>query len=119
MRLFTILTCLFLLACSTRQGTAHQQIDSVITVTIDTTISEEEPDFRQEFITLYGQKVQLDTAYMQNGSPYRVILTHYCTMDSALAVPAKYNWDTAEDFVTHNFQSDISLSTDSGVLFRK
>ena len=47
------------------------------------------------------------------------MLNHFCTMDSGLIIPAKYNWDIQTDFVTHNFESDLTLLEDGDIVFKK
>ena len=40
-------------------------------------------------------------------------------MDSSILVPAKYNFDTNKDFVTHNFISDLTMLSDKDTIFKK
>lgn len=47
------------------------------------------------------------------------MLRHYCTFDSGLTVPARYNEDIRRDFVTHHFRSRITLLADSDTVFSK
>lgn len=92
------------------------------TVEEKNTVHEEddwETDFRQEFISLYREPVPIDTFFVDNGKKYKVIFSHFCTMDSGLTVPALYNFDTNEDFITHNFASDLTLLSGIDTVFKK
>ncbi|MFT3935918.1 MAG: hypothetical protein QM726_19975 [Chitinophagaceae bacterium] len=79
----------------------------------------ENTDFRQEFISLYTKKVVIDTYFVDNGRKYEIIFRHFSTMDNGLVVPAKYNFDTNKDFVTHNFVSDLAVISEKDTVFKK
>lgn len=109
------------LGCSTGSQKSTSTADTIKSSTkTDTVFNEEkEEDFRQEFIALYQQPVFIDTVLSGNAKPYELLFHHYCTMDSKLVVPAKYNFDINKDFVTHNFVSDIVVLSDKDTVFKK
>lgn len=113
--------CVFFFACSSPDVKSKNTIDSSsISKAIDTVQEEErEPDYRKEYIETYSKKILVDTAFTQEPKKCRVIFNHFCTMDSNLIVPAKYNFDTKKDFVTHNFKSDLILIQEKDTLFKK
>ncbi len=111
-----------LLSCSSAQNKSSPKVDAKTFYSkIDTTHTEEmsEPDFRKEFIATYLKPISIDTSFINNGKNYRVLFRHFCTMDSGLRVPAKYNFDTKKDFVTHNFISKMVLFSNKDTLFKK
>ena len=61
----------------------------------------------------------VDTFFIDSGKKFEVIFHYFSTIDSGLTVPAKYNFDTKKDFVTHNFISDLILLSDKDTLFKK
>ena len=115
----TIVVCLFLLACSNKQ--ANVSTNSVAAGRgIDSMDQEEsEPDYRKEYIATYTEKYLVDTSFKQEGKLFRIVLNHFCTMDSGLIIPAKYNWDIQTDFVTHNFESELTLLEDVDTVFQR
>jgi len=113
---------LTLISCSSGSQKTNTQVDTTKSVIVtDTTQqdSEEEIDFRKEFISLYQKPVLIDTFFIDNGKKYKVIFHHFCTMDNGLVVPAEYNFDTNKDFTTHNFVSDLTVLSDKDALFKK
>jgi hypothetical protein len=76
-------------------------------------------DSRKEFISSYSKPFKLDTTVRLNGQVYKLNFRHFSNMDSAIRIPAKYNFDTNEDFVTHNFISEIILIKDTSVVLKK
>jgi hypothetical protein len=121
MKILTAIFCIVFFACSNSEVKSKNTNDSSsISKAIDTTQDEEnEPDYRKEYIETYSKKISIDTAFIQDGKKYRIIFNHFCTMDSGLIVPAKYNFDTKKDFLTHNFKSDLTLIQEKDTLFRK
>lgn len=116
---FIILT---LLSCSSGSQKTNSLVDTTKPVVVaDTTPqdSEEEVDFRKEFISLYQKPVLIDTFFIDHGKKYEVVFHHFSTMDDGLVVPAKYNFDTNKDFTTHNFVSDLVVLSDKDTVFKK
>jgi hypothetical protein len=116
---FIILT---LLSCSSGPKKANTQVDTMKSIALSDTTQqddEEEVDFRKEFISLYQKPVLIDTFFINNGRKYEVIFHHFSAMDNGLVVPAKYNFDTNKDFITHNFASDLTVVADKDTVFKK
>src|ERR1044072_4247920 len=80
---------------------------------------ENQVDFRQEFISLYQRPVHVDTSFLIDRKKYRVVFRHFSSMDNGLLVPAKYNFDTHKDFITHNFASDLTVLSNNDTAFKK
>lgn len=76
-------------------------------------------DHRKEYLESYHQPENWDTSFSDNGRNYRLLFQHFCTWDSSITVPAKYNFDTNEDFVTHSFASQLHLLSGGDTLFGK
>ncbi len=55
----------------------------------------------------YSKVFNVDTAFSIGGISYKFKLKHYCTMDSAIKIPAGYNFDSHQPYVTHNFVTDV------------
>jgi hypothetical protein len=81
--------------------------------------NETQTDFRKEFISLYYKPLLIDTFFFENGKKYKVHFNHFCTMDSSLVIPPKYNFDINRDFVTHNFVSVVTLIFGNDTIFKK
>ena len=113
---------LTLLGCSSGSQGTNTKADTTKSVAkTDTTQQddEEDVDFRHEFISLYQKPVLIGTSFVDKGKQYEVIFRHYCTMDNGLVVPAKYNFDTNRDFITHNFVSDLTVLAGKDTVFQK
>ncbi len=82
-------------------------------------IEGEEPNYRKEFINEYSKTLTIDTFFSAHNRTYTVFLKHYCTWDSALVIPAKYNYDIRSDFKTHNFQSELTVLEGMDTAFKK
>ena len=76
-------------------------------------------DAREDLIASYEKPVFIDTFFVDNGKRLEVLFHYWCTMDSGIIVPAKYNFDINRDFVTHNFTSDLVVLFDKDTLFEK
>ncbi len=100
-----------------------KQVDTIKatekTGTIQQKDDESEVDFRRDFISLYQKPVFIDTTFVDDDKTYEVIFHHFSKMDKGLVVPAKYNFDTNKDFVTHNFVSDLPVLLNKDTLFKK
>ena len=123
MRFAVYLALLILLGCSsgsqktpTPVDTTHSQAKTDTTQPSD---YETQVHFRDEFISLYQKPVLVDTFFLDKTKRYRVLFHHFSTMDNGLVVPAKYNFDTNKDFVTHNFVSDLTVFLDKDTVFKK
>lgn len=79
----------------------------------------DDADHRKVYMESYLKPVVLDTAVTVDGKLYRMLLRHACSFDSAIKVPAKYNWDTKEDFITHNFYSTLTLLDGTDTAFSR
>jgi hypothetical protein len=113
MRKVVIILCLTIIACSSPQSKPVSQTD---------TISEEhdsETNFRKDFSLLYSNPISIDTSFDRKGKKYRALFRHFSTMDNALTIPAKYNFDTDTDFVTHSFESELILLSERDTLFKQ
>jgi hypothetical protein len=125
MRFIIILTALIMLSCSSGQvKTKAVQTDTLKATTVivnnDTAeVEEDQSDWRQELINEYSREILIDTTITATGKTYKVLLRHYCTWDSGIIVPAKYNFDTNKDFRTHNFQSELTLIENGDTAFKK
>lgn len=122
MRVLVYFIIVTLLGCSSDSQSANAQRETIISAAkIDTSqqIPEQEADFREEYISLYQKPVLIDSSFVDNGKKYRIVFHHFSTMDSGLVVPAKYNFDTNKDFVTHNFVSDLTLLLGKDTVFQK
>lgn len=122
MRLLIPFIFLTIIGCSSGQSKLNTQTDTTAAVTkVDKTAvnDESQVDFRKELIATYLTPVIIDTFFVDNGKKFEAVFHYFCTMDSGLTVPAKYNFDTNKDFVTHNFISDLILLSDKDTLFKK
>jgi hypothetical protein len=125
MRFITLLTAVSFLSCSSGQVKMAAVPQDTLkkagaSITSDTTdVEEAEPDYRQEYISRYSKDVQVDTTFSFGEVTYQVHVKHYCTWDSALVVPAKYNFDTKLDFRTHNFQTELSVIANGDTAYKK
>lgn len=118
--LLSIPICIILGGCSRHQSNSTKDKDSTIHDFFEDSMGQEkEVDYRKDFISLYSAKTLIDTTFSKDGKQYEIIFKHFCTLDSSLIIPAKYNFDTKKDFTTHNFQSELSLLTDHHVIFKK
>ena len=98
------------------------QTDTTKTSTkIDNTVEDNESqvDYRKEFIATYKKPVFIDTSFIANGKRFEILFHYFCTMDSGIIVPAKYNFDTNQEFATHNFISDLVVLSDKDTIFKK
>ena len=57
----------------------------------------------------YSMTFSIDTEFTIQNKKYELKLRHFCTMDNGLKIPAKYNFDTHSEFITHNFESTFLL----------
>ena len=89
--------------------------------TVDTATEDDNPqvDARKDLIASYNKPLLIDTFFVANGKKLEVLFHYWCTMDSGILVPAKYNFDTHKDFLTHNFISDLLVLSNQDTLFRK
>jgi hypothetical protein len=125
MRFIIVLTVLNLVSCTSGQvktTAVHQDSLKLAsnfshTDTLDT--EENGLAYRQEYLSEYSRNFVIDTAFTVRETTYRIHFTHYCTWDSSLVVPAKYNFDTKVDFRTHNFQSDLIVLEGNDTAFKK
>ena len=67
---------------------------------------------RKDFISEYDSTFETT---LQTG-PYSFVVKHFCTFDSAITVPAGFNFDTGRPFRTHNFESTIFIIRDGDTL---
>jgi hypothetical protein len=123
MRFTVYFIFLTLLSCSSGSQKTSTQVDTTKSVaktdTSQKADDQNEVDFRQEFISLYQNPVLVDTFFLDNGKRYDVLFHHFSTMDNGLVIPARYNFDTNKDFVTHNFASDLTVLSDKDTVFKK
>ncbi len=76
-------------------------------------------DVKKELIESYSKTLLIDTTFFVQKDKYQVIFKHFCTMDSALLIPAKYDFDTHSDFITSNFKSYIILIKNNDTILNK
>lgn len=122
MRLTVYFIFLILISCSPSPQKKRSQSNALkpyLKTNTSPQVEEKVVDFRQSFISLYKKPILVDTAFYYKGEKYRVIFHHFCTMDNDLVVPAKYNFDTKKDFVTHNFVSDLIVLSYKDTVFKK
>jgi len=121
MRIIISFFLLTLLGCSSGSQGTNSLVDTTKSVAKADTIQQddyEEVDFRKEFISLYQKPILIDTSFVDQAKTYEVIFHHFSIMDNGLVVPAKYNFDTNKDFVTHNFASDLTVLADKDTIFK-
>src|SRR5690348_2258919 len=132
MRVLIAFTFLTLLGCSSGQNKSTTQADTIKTskqidstnntAKVDTTEEEEDEsqvDARKELIASYDKPVLIDTFFIDDGKKTEAVFRYICTKDSAIKVPARYNFDTNKDFVTHDFISDLTLLSNKDTIFKK
>lgn len=132
MRLLISLFCFALFGCSSGQKKLSVQGDTTTETSlridtqkastkVDTTTEYDnhQVDARKELIASYDKPVFIDTSFVANGKKLEVLFHYWCTMDSSILVPAKYNFDTDKNFVTHNFISDLKVLSDKDTIFKK
>ena len=131
MRLLISFTFFTLLGCSSGQNKSDVQADTTKTsiridtpkasAKVDTTTEDDniQVETREDLIASYEKPIFIDTFFVYNGKRFEVLFHYWCTMDSGIVVPAKYNFDTNKDFVTHNFISDLVTLSDKDTLFKK
>ncbi|MHA4847654.1 hypothetical protein ACX0G7_26040 [Flavitalea antarctica] len=100
------------------KGDSKKVADTVAS-TDDAAGGEEKPDYRKEFIDEYAKTLSIDTSFSTKKRTYTVLFRHLCSWDSALVVPAKYNYDTGSDFKTHNFHSELTVLEGVDTAFKK
>lgn len=111
---FFALACLFFSSC--------HQVDDRNIVKKDTVsvLSADEPEgdanvgpslaeVRAEWIAGYNKPFVFDTSFNHLDSRYSFTLRHYCLFDSAIVVPALYDFETDKPFLTHHFNSELVL----------
>jgi len=65
-----------------------------------------------EYIKGYKDTIIVDTSFNKNDKEIKVNFRHYCTNYSAIRIPGKYvSMYGMNEFKTHNFQSNIKIST--------
>lgn len=106
MRLIVVSFLLLMMACNTREQAKQVSTAQSDTLTEPTINLGEE---RKEFIESYQAPFMIDTSFLWKDTVYTLRLKHFSSMDSGLTVPAKYNFDTNNEFVTHNFNSRFVL----------
>lgn len=90
---------------------------------IDTSADEPEietPDLREErdlYVKMYQADYRLSLATPD--SNYHYFVRHHCLFDSAVVVPARYNFDTNREFVTHSFESEIIITRGNDTISNK
>jgi len=132
MRLLISFAFLALLGCSSGQNKLDVQSDTTTKTStridtlkasakVDTTTEYDNPqvDARKDLIASYDKPVFIDTFFVANGKKLEVLFHYWCTMDSSIIVPAKYNFDTDKDFVTHDFISDLTVLSGKDTVFKK
>jgi hypothetical protein len=131
MRLLIPFAFFSLLGCSSGQNKLDVQTDTTKTsiridtpkasAKIDTTTEYDngQVEAREDLIASYEKPIFIDTFFVDNGKKFEVFFHYWCTMDSSILVPAKYNFDTNKDFVTHNFISDLVVLSDKDTMFKK
>lgn len=131
MRFLIAFIFLTLLGCSSGENKSTTQADATKTskqidstkaaAKVDTTEEEDESqvDVRKELIASYEKPILIDTFFIDDSKKVEAVFRYLCTRDSAIKVPARYNFDTKKDFVTHDFISDLTLLSGKDTLFKK
>ena|SRR5690606_40634581 len=86
---------------------------------LDEPSDEQEMDYRKEYVLTYSQPINFDTSFNDDRGAHYINFRHYCTMDSALSIPARYNFDTRSNFLTHNFKSELTVLSNKDTIFKK
>ena len=102
-----VLICLFLVLACTE---SHEKSVSNLTVNELDSSEDVAPDLgevRRQFVEAYRDEhpIQLLT----KDSSYLYSIRHFCLYDSTIRIPARYNFDTQVDFITHNFVTEVII----------
>jgi len=132
MKYLSICILFFLLSCAQREdqkigekitfkdsSNSVEKKENGVETKEDSLIENEQVDARKDLISEYSKPLIIDTSFRIGNKNYRILFRHYCLMDSSIRVPAKYNFDTNKDFVTHNFVSKLTLLYANDTLFHK
>ncbi|HVY73495.1 MAG TPA: hypothetical protein VG890_01620 [Puia sp.] len=119
-----------LFSCSSKQNKSTAHIDSIRNSTkIETTNTSEkldsnaedqsQADARKELILSYEKPIFIDTFFIDKGKKVEIVFNYLCTKDSSIKVPAKYDFDTNKDFITHDFISELTVISGGDTAFKK
>lgn len=88
-------------------------------VEVDDSIDSYDPSFeevKEQFEQYYEKTEVLVDSIKIKGQLYKLKLNHYCLFDT-LIVPAEYNWsENPQDYLVHNFASEILLTRDGDIV---
>lgn len=109
------IACILLASCNSR-NVDKAQIDLASSDVTDTINGEAVSDLKtivKEYISNYNDTIKIDTSFLFEEKKVCITFKHYCLRDSALVIPSKYvsSYGTKE-FVTHNFQSSLKITSD-------
>jgi hypothetical protein len=119
------LTTIFCSVCLTILGCQNPNIDNPMgardstnkSISLDSNQEDTGPkQVKKDLVDSYSKPIFIDTTFK---GEYRVIFKHFCTMDSALTIPAKYDFDTHTNFMTSNFKSNIILIRNRDTILNK
>lgn len=119
---------LFFSDCETKKNgkvaSSNEAWDSVAIEASKEQMTEEanqEPDYKKQrgkFILSYNDAVEIDTTLAFGQEDINIRFKYYCLFDSAIKIPSKYIWEGGMDqFATHNFESDILITKNEGLLY--
>ncbi|RUA28566.1 MAG: hypothetical protein DSY77_15885 [Bacteroidetes bacterium] len=122
----SILLIISLYSCGNKSTEAEKSTvkneDDMNTITEN--IEEETEDeyelMKQDYISNYNKEVNIDSTIFIGKDTFLINFSYKCLYDSSIAIPAKYNWgDDNNEFITHNFISNITIKKGSNILFDK
>jgi len=114
--------CLTIFGCHNPKtdNTKRNQDSTKNSASLDSNEGEPSPkEIKKELIESYSKPLLIDTTFFVQKDKYQVIFKHFCTMDSALLIPARYDFDTHTDFITSNFKSRIILIKNQDTILNK
>jgi hypothetical protein len=117
---FLYITCLTFVGCLNPKAENSKAITDNKSQILKSDTSFEEPDpgkLYNEMIKNYSTVKTLDTIYEFNNDTFKVNLKYYCTYDSGLHIPAKYNFFNHMAFVSHNYKTIAVILKNQDTIF--
>ncbi len=120
MKSILIIGFAFLLGCQSTTKKVEGEINKNVETTDTDALFMDEPSYealRAEYLTTYNIIQEIDTILVVEDQLINVELKHFCLFDT-LIIPSKYNWSNTskEDFLTHNFASNLLLIREDDTL---
>jgi hypothetical protein len=113
--------CLTLFGCNhpNKEGSRKSLDSTNNSVSSDSNEDTDPKEVKRELIESYSKILSIDTTFYIDADKYKIVLMHYCTLDSAIVIPARYDFDTHTDFITSNFESTIKIIKNQDTIFNK